>query len=301
MSTAPIKVAIIGLDTSHSVELPKLMADPKIEPEYRVAGMIPTRCLRFDTPFQKKEGLDARQAYLESIGVMVTEDFDTAVADCDAILLEINDASYHLEYFEKCAPLGKPIFLDKPFADTLANARKIRAIAEKYNTNYFTCSCLRFCPEIQAAKAKCPAPREAVIWGPLGTAPAGSSIVWYGVHATEMAEFVMGQGATTVELNEHGNGYMAVVNYADGRRAMISLNRDNYQYGGVLRDLQNDAVCFNEPIVERFYRPMLLKIEQFFRDGKAPVEISDSFEIMALLEAMDKASVTGKVQAVYSK
>lgn len=301
MSNAPIKVAIVGLDTSHSVELPKLMVDPKVEPESRVPGLFPTRCLRFETPFQKKEGLDARQAYLESIGVMVTEDFDTAVADCDAILIEINDASRHLEYFEKCAPLGKPIFLDKPFADTLENARKIRAIAAKYNVNYFTCSCLRFCPNIQEAKAKCPAPREAVIWGPMGIAAAGSSIVWYGVHATEMAEFIMGPGATTISLNEHGNGYMAVVGYADGRRAMISLNTDNWQYGGVLRDLQNDAVCFNEPILERFYRPMLVKIEQFFRDGKAPVENQESFEVMAILDAMDKASRSGKVQAIYNK
>lgn len=102
-----IKVAIIGLDTSHAVEFPKLMQDPAVPEQNQVHDLVATRCLRFETPFQNKEGLDKRQAYLESIGVMVTEDFDTAVADCDAIMIEINDPAKHLEYFEKCAGLGK--------------------------------------------------------------------------------------------------------------------------------------------------------------------------------------------------
>lgn len=32
-------------------------------------------------------------------------------------MMEINDPSLHLEYFKKCADLGKPIFLDKPLKE----------------------------------------------------------------------------------------------------------------------------------------------------------------------------------------
>ena len=142
--TKTSKVAIIGLDTSHAVEFPKLMQDPAVPAENRVPELKATRCLRFETPFQNREGLDKRTQYLESIGVQVTEDFDTAVADCDAILIEINDPSLHLKYFEQCAALGKPVFLDKPFADTFGNAMKIMEIAEKHGTRFFTSSALRF-------------------------------------------------------------------------------------------------------------------------------------------------------------
>ena len=128
------KIAIIGLDTSHSTELPKLMQDPKTPENLQVKELRTVSCLRFETPFQNKEGLDARQEYLESIGVTVTENFDEAVAECDAIIIAINDPSRHLEYFEKCAPLGKPIFLDKPFADTVKNMHKIIEIANKIDT-----------------------------------------------------------------------------------------------------------------------------------------------------------------------
>ena len=57
-----MKVAIIGLDTSHSVAMPKLMNDPACEPDMKVPSMKAVTCLRFETPFQGKEGLDNRQA-----------------------------------------------------------------------------------------------------------------------------------------------------------------------------------------------------------------------------------------------
>ena len=235
MSASPIKVAIIGLDTSHSVEFPKLMLDKKVEEAYRVPGLLPTRALRFDTPFQSKEGLDGRQAYLESLGMLVTEDFDTAVADCDAVLLEINDASFHLPYFQKCVELGKPIFLDKPYADTLENARTIHDLAEKHKVPFFTASCLRFCQETQAAHKAVPTPQEGMIWGPVGKAAAGSSIVWYGVHAVEMVQLLMGPGARTVQVTPSANGYLLVLSYGDERKATVSLTQGLYDYGGVLR------------------------------------------------------------------
>ncbi len=58
----PVKVAIIGLDTSHSVALPKLMQDPEVKDQ--VKELRATSCLRFSTPFQSEKGLDDRQTYL---------------------------------------------------------------------------------------------------------------------------------------------------------------------------------------------------------------------------------------------
>ena len=74
------KVAIIGLDTSHAVAFPELMQDPKTPGSLRIAGLRAVSCLRFETPFQNKDGLDKRQKYLEDIGVPVTENFEEATA-----------------------------------------------------------------------------------------------------------------------------------------------------------------------------------------------------------------------------
>ncbi len=298
----PIKVAIIGLDTSHSVEFPKLMLDKKVEEAYRVPGLLPTRALRFDTPFQSKAGLDERQAYLESLGMMVTEDFDTAVADCDAVLLEINDASFHLPYFRKCVDLGKPVFLDKPFADTLENSRIIRDLAAQHNVPFFTASCLRFCQETQAAHKAVPAPMEGMVWGPVGKAAAGSSIVWYGVHAVEMIQLLMGRGARTVQVTTSANGYLLSLGYGDERKATVSLTQGLYDYGGLLRTPGREPHLFHEPITEHFYRPLLLEIESFLRTGKMPVGLEDGFEVMAILEAAERSVQSGGMpQLIYTR
>ena len=299
----PIKVAIVGLDTSHSVAMPRLMQDPKSE--FRVEGMKATRCLRFETPFQGKKGLDERQAILEGIGVKVTEDFDEAVGDCDAIMIEINDPARHLEYFEKCAELGKPIFLDKPYADTLENARKIADIAEAKGVRFFTSSSLRFDVDLQATLAqvkKDKMPIEtACAWGPVGHAPAGSSLVWYGVHACEILQQIMGCGAISVSASEDRKGYVCHVAYADGRRGIVELTYGSYRYGCLLRDdKKNEVMCQVTGRVP-FYKMLLDKIVPFFRGGEQPVPAADCFESMALLAAAEKSVATGRPQPVYTR
>ena len=293
-----IRTAVIGLDTSHATEFPKFIQDSAIEPEHRVTGMTVTRALRFDTPFQKKEGLDKRQAYLESIGVKVTEDFEEAVSDCDAIFMEINDPSLHLEYFRKCAELGKPVFLDKPFADTLDNAVEILKIAKEHNIRFFTASSLRFESNIVQVHEEMPEVDMAETWGPLGHARKGSSIVWYGVHAFEMLEKIMGPGAVAVTTVPDHNGAVCVVAYEDGRRGIVTLTKGNYAYGGLLRK-EKECKMFQSGGGGYLYHNLISDIGRFFRGEYAGVPLAESFEIMAMLEAAELSLQTSRTMPVY--
>ena len=56
----------------------------------------------------------------------------------------------------------------------------------------------------------------AVTWGALGRAPAGSSIVWYGVHGVEMLRRALGRGARVVSAHPVSAGAVLVVEYASG-------------------------------------------------------------------------------------
>lgn len=291
-----IRVAVIGMDTSHAVELPKLMQDPASP--FKISGLRVTRAMRFETPFQNKEGLDAREAYLRTIGVEVTEDFDYAVGDCDAIMLEINDSTLHLEYFEKAAALGKPIFLDKPFADTIENTRKIIEIGKKHNTRYFTASSLRFTVGLKNLLDSKININSSYTWGPLGKAAAGSSIVWYGVHTFEQVERIMGIGAESVTTVPSGKGLVCVVKYKDGRSSVAELNENKWVYGAVIRDdAGNDAMC-KVPGKLPFYYSLMEQIRLFFLGAETPVSIEDSFEVMALCEAAEKSLNSGKPEKV---
>ena len=292
-----IKIAIVGLDTSHTVEFIRRMQAPDCPVENRVSGMKVVSCLRFETPYQDAKGLDERQAQLEQWGVKVTEDFETCVADCDAIMIEINDASFHLEYFKKCVGLGKPIFLDKPLADNIANGQEIRALATRAGGSVLSSSSLRYAKAVTDACDKIPKAQQVSTFGPLGIAPAGSSIVWYGVHAFEMLERAMGRGAQTVTVVKDKGGVVAVVAYDDDRRGTVELTEGAYQFGGTVRG-EGKAAAF---VVDgaAIYTEQLLEIEAFFRTGQSPTcVLDDAVEILAMLDACQKSFDSGKSEPV---
>ncbi|MFW5980716.1 MAG: Gfo/Idh/MocA family protein, partial [Halanaerobiaceae bacterium] len=286
-----IKIGMIGLDTSHAVEFPRRMQAPDCPEDQKVEGMKVKTCLRFETPFQDKEGLDERQAQLEEWGVKVTEEFSEVVKDIDAIMLEINDPAYHLEYFEKCVDLNKPVFLDKPLADNIENGKKIVELAKENNIRLFSSSSLRFVPQLDESLAEINDPLYGYSYGPLGEAPAGSNIVWYGVHAFEMLERAMGTGAKNVYTKEDKAGVVVAIEYPEKRRGIVELTRGAYVYGGCLRTNEKAA-----PFVvntSRIYTDQLKEIASFFRGNNPPLELEDTLEIMKLLDAAERSLQTG--------
>jgi predicted dehydrogenase len=290
-----INVGIIGLDTSHSIEFSRRMQAPDCPAADKVEGLHVLACMRFETPFQDKKGLDARQKQLEGWGVHVTESFDEAVKGCDALMLEINDPAYHVEYFRKAVTLGKPIFLDKPLADTIAHGKEIVSLAARHTARVFSASSLRFSPQLEEACRKVPKPQLGYVYGSLGKAPAGSSIVWYGVHAFEMLERAMGRGAANVITRRGRLGAVVLVGYGDERRGVVELTEGS-SYGGMLRTVKE-----GEPFAvdgSRIYTDELKKVQRFFATGETPVALEDTLEIMALLDAAEQSAQSGKEVAV---
>ncbi len=279
----PLNVAIIGLDTSHSVEFPRRMQAPDCQPQMRVEGLRAKTCLSFMTPFTNEKVLKERREQLEAWGVLVTEDFDEAVADCDVLMIEINDPALHLEYFERCVTLRKPIFLDKPLADTYENGKKIIELAAKHKVPFMSASSLRFAADLATACAAVPTPDQATVFGPLGIPAAGDGIIWYGVHCFEMLQKIMGQGAVRVDARRDSSGVVTIVEYPDNRRGIVELTEGVYKYGGTLRKKEDVASYVVDSSM--IYTEELRLINEFFRTGQAPLTPEDTLEVMRLLDA----------------
>ncbi|HOJ12821.1 MAG TPA: Gfo/Idh/MocA family oxidoreductase [Clostridiales bacterium] len=282
-----IKVAIVGLDTSHSVEFARRMNDPNCDPKIKVNGLKAVSCMRFETPFQDKNGLDARQKQLEGWGVKVTESFDECVADCDAIMLEINDPAYHLEYFEKAIKLGKPVYLDKPMADTYASGKAIYEMGKKNNIKVFSASSLRFVTAVVEAKKELNNPEFVSVYGALGDAPAGSSVVWYGVHTMEMLQKLMGPGAVSLKAVQDDKGVVCFVKYKNGSRGIAELNNGSYIYGGAVRTKEK---AFHYTVdMSMAYTLELIEIAKFFNGEEPSASFEDTLEVMDLLDTAQRS------------
>ncbi len=292
-----VKVAVIGLDTSHSVEFPRL-TQGDAPAESRIEGLQFISCLRFPSAFQAESGQDDRTKQLQAWGVKVTTDLETALAGAEAIMIAINDPALHRAYFAAVAGRGLPIFLDKPLAGNLADARAIVKQAEEQSVRVWSSSSLRFPPELVAAKQAVPAPDLAAVYGPLGLAPAGSSVVWYGVHSAEMLVALMGVGAKQVTARRDGQGAVAQIEYADGRRGLIEFNEGRYQYGGRVQDKKQVAHFQALGAGGGLYYHELLRIRDFFQGGPAPVPLSETLEVMGILEATERSLASGRAETL---
>ncbi|MCF7854236.1 MAG: Gfo/Idh/MocA family oxidoreductase [Candidatus Pacebacteria bacterium] len=278
------RIALIGLDTSHTVAFTKLMQSPN--PEERVVeGMRAVRALRFPSSFQSEEGQDERQEQLEALGVQVTTDIREAVQDVDAVFLEINDPALHWTYFEQVAHLGLPVFIDKPLAGTLEDADNILALADKEGTPVWSASSLRFIPSLSKAKETIPSPVAGHTFGPLGQAAKGSDLVWYGIHAVEMVTFLLGADIRAVRALNTGGGVTILPRYADGTQAVVECLRGLWQYGGRLQDKEN--LVFFDTGGESPYQPLMSALRDFVCEGIVPVSLEHARTNLAVLLAAE--------------
>jgi len=293
--SSELKVAVIGLDTSHSVEFVKRLQAPDCPPDQKVDGLRAVSCMRFETPFQNKVGLDTRQQMLESWGVKVTESFAAAVKGCDAILLEINDPAFHLAYVRKAVRCGKPIFIDKPLAATFKEGVKILALLKKNNIRAMSCSSLRFAAELEQALAAVPHPRFANVAGAYGKAPAGDSLIWYGVHAFEMLQRAMGRGAVRVLASETEAGVVAIVDYPGGRQGVVEV-RPFWHYCG--RVMSNEKVEQFTVDAGKIYAAQMRAVAAFLHGGDAPLAMEDALEVLAMMETARRSITKRKPVAM---
>lgn len=114
-----------------------------------------------------------------------------------------------------------------------------------------------------------------------------------------MLQRAMGNGAQSVRVWEDKAGVTAIISYEDNRRGVVELNNGAYVYGGSLRSSKRSESFVVD--MTYAYRDLLLLIEEYFRTGHAPVTIDDTLEIMALLEATERALQSGREEAINSR
>jgi hypothetical protein len=75
------------------------------------------------------------------------------VKECDVVHVEHADYRKSLELARPALEQGKPVFINRPFAGTIADAEEIVRLAKAYNAPLMSASSLEFQPEIADMKA----------------------------------------------------------------------------------------------------------------------------------------------------
>ena len=197
---ADFRLGIIGTDTSHVPVFTRLFNDstaPGFVPGFRVVAAyrggspdIPDSATRVD-----RFASELHDTY----GVQIVPDIPTLCSLVDGVLLESGDGRRHLEQARQVIAAHKPLFIDKPLASTLADAREIARLAQQAGVPWFTSSSLRYA---DLSGVKSPDNIGVSVWGPGPLEEHHQlSLSWYGIHAIEMLYTVMGTGCLTFSFS----------------------------------------------------------------------------------------------------
>ncbi len=150
-----LRAGIVGCDTSHVIAFTDLINNP--DASGPMANVEITVAFPGGSP-DMAASRDRLAGFVEQLrkkGVTIVDSLDELAAESDVVLIESVDGRPHLEQFRAVAR-GKPVFIDKPAAGSLADVLRIFRHAEATNTPVFTSSSLRFIAEVQSI-AKDPA------------------------------------------------------------------------------------------------------------------------------------------------
>lgn len=287
----PLKAGIIGLD-AHAQSWAKILNNRPAAGE--LSDMVVVAGFPGGSPDipQSQELLKRGVATFQELNIDLVDSIDALLEKVDVVMILSIDGRPHLEQARQVIVAGKPVFIDKPVASSLADARKIYQLARQHNVPCFSSSSLRFSPGTQAVLND---PQIGAIVGcdahsPCTLEPHHPDFFWYGIHGVETLFTIMGPGCETVTRIHTPDTDIAVGVWKDGRIGTFRGHRKGpHTYGA--------SVFGEKKIVEagKFegYEPLLVEIVKFFKTGVPPVTAEQTLEILAFMEAADESKRLG--------
>jgi hypothetical protein len=289
-----IRIGIIGADTSHVTAFTKLIndaSDPAHIPGGKVVACVPTQSPDWDKSFSRVEGF--KKELQEKYQVKMVESIPKMLKQVDAVLLESVDGRRHLAELKQVVKAKCPVYIDKPLAASLKDAKAIVKLLQKKNIPAWSTSALRFEVNLERWLAQ---PHGkitgATTWGPAGIEAQQPGWFWYGIHAVEELYRIMGPGCTKVRCASSAQGDVATGEWADGRIGVVRGNRAGQGEFGAVIHCEDDIVCLRRDKEVPLYAALVRNIMQFFKTKQAPVPLSETLEIMAFIEAANKSAAT---------
>ena len=284
-----IRLGMLDFDTSHSVAFTTRLNHVGVEKEQFVEGAkVVIGC-----PGESKvspERIPGFTAAMKKYGVPLVEKPEEMIGKVDAMLIEAVDGSVHYERSKPFLEAGIPCFVDKPFACSVADARKMIDLAAKKKLPIFSSSALRYATEVAqyVADPKHGKVLGCLTYGPASTHERNPGLFHYGIHAVEMLYALMGAGCERVSCVHDKGADVATGHWKDGRVATVRGIRAGASSFGFTAFAEKAVHA--TPVGSRFfYRDLLKKVIHMFETGKPPIDPSETLEIVAFIEAANRS------------
>jgi virulence factor len=285
-----IRIGMVDFDTSHAVEFTKRLNHVDIANEHWVeGGKIVIGCP--GTSILSPERVPGFTEKIKSYGVPLVEKPEEMIGKVDAMIIQAVDGSVHWDRARPFLEAGIPCFVDKPFTCSVADAKKIIALAEKKKLPLFSTSALRYAPEVTkyVADDKRGKILGCFAYGPASLHPRNPGLYHYGIHACEILYTLMGPGCVRLTANYQKDFDVVTGTWKDGRVATIRGNRAGGSAYGFTAFAEKGA--FSSAVTTGpIYRELLTRVLEMFKTGQSPLDITITLEIVAFIEAANRSA-----------
>jgi hypothetical protein len=283
----PMKIGIIGLDTSHATAFAKEFNGTNPAREcvgMKVVAAYPQGSKDIESSTSR---VPAYTEEVKQLGVNIVGSIDELLKQVDCVLLESNDGRPHLEQVLPVFKAGKRVFIDKPVAGSLADCIAIYKASEKYKVPTFCSSSLRWMAGANELRGgKLGKVLGCDTYGPCHLEPTHPDLFWYGIHGCEALFTVMGENCESVTRTSTPGYELVVGKWNDGRLGSFrGIHAGASGYGGTV---------FAEKGIENLggyggYRPLVVEIARYFKTGEVPVSPNETIALYAFMEAADES------------
>ena len=285
--SSPLRIGLIGMDTSHVPAFTKLFNDPAATGDlagFRVVAGFPDGS---DTPMSRDRIVGFTEEARE-LGVEIVDSVEALIERCDRLMILSVDGRIHLRQAEALFAAGKPVFVDKPVAGNLAGCIGLYKLAESRSVPCFSASSTRFGPMIAdpAWRVEAGEVLGATSWGPLAYQAGMPELFFYGIHGIEALFTAIGPGCESVTRVKTPVHDLVTGVWSGGRVGVYrGLLQGSKSYGLTVHGSEANVNLIEEPSYEALCR----EIGRFFKTGVSPVSPAETLEIYAFMEAADES------------
>ena len=289
--SAPLRAGMIGLDTSHVPAFAKIFDNPNATGDLAGVKVVAGYPGGTDIP-ASRDRVKGFTEQLRGMGIEIVDTIPQLLDRVDVVLLESVDGRIHLQEATPVIKAGKPLFIDKPAAGSLADTIAIYELAKKHNVPCFSSSSLRFAPGVQELlkDEKLGTIAGAITWGSCTYQEGTPDMFFYGIHGIEPLYVLMGTGCETVTRIQTKDTDLVSGVWKDGRVGTYrGIRRNKADFG---------AIAFGSKGIvqtgrEGGYEELCREIGRFFKTRKAPVQPEETIEIFAFMEAAHESKRQG--------
>jgi len=288
-----MRAGMIGLDTSHVPAFARVFNSDQAGGDLAGIKVVAGYPGGTDIP-ASRDRVGKFTDQLREMKIEIVNTIPELLARVDVVLLESVDGRIHLQEAIPVIKAGKPLWIDKPVAGSLADAIVIYELAKKHNVPCFSSSSARFNPGLRVVlnDEKVGQVTGASTWGSCTYSPGTPDMFFYGIHGIEPLFVLMGRGCETVSrVHTDDTDFVTGVwkggrigTYRGIRRAAASSGAIVYGSKGIAEPPEGGGGG---------YQALCQEIARFFKSRTPPVSADETIEIFTFMEAADESKRLG--------